>query len=157
MNRCLICGTEIQPFISFGRMPIANGFLEPSQFKNEHFIELDVAHCPVCQMVQLVNLVDREKMFHENYAFFSSTSVKMGEHFKRHAENIIENKIAGKNDPFVVEIGSNDGIFLQHFAKRGIRHLGIEPSKNVAAVARQKGVESISKFFDEGVAKEIES
>ena len=39
-------------------------------------------------------------------------------------------------DPFVVEIGSNDGIMLRHFARAGHRHLGIEPSANVAAAAR---------------------
>ncbi len=31
------------------------------------------------------------------------------------------------DDPFVVEIGSNDGIMLQNFKKANIRHLGVEP------------------------------
>lgn len=156
MPSCLICETEIEPFHSFGRMPIANGFLLPEQFASEYFFELKVAHCPVCGMVQLTEHVDREKMFHENYAFYSSTSKRMAEHFQRLAEDVRARHLKGK-DPFVVEIGSNDGITLQHFAGAGIRHLGIEPSANVAEVARGKGVQTVCRFFDEALAREIVS
>ena len=58
-------------------------------------------------------------------------------------------------DPFVVEIGSNDGIMLRHFAAAGIRHLGVEPSANVAEVASAKGVSTIWRFFDEQLARRI--
>jgi len=137
-------------------MPIANGFLLPEQFASEYFFELRVAHCTTCGMVQLVDHVDREKMFHENYAFYSSTSKRMAEHFQRLAEDVRTRHLRGK-DPFVVEIGSNDGITLQHFARAGIRHLGIEPSANVAEVARGKGVQTICRFFDEALARDIVS
>ncbi|MDH5222271.1 MAG: methyltransferase domain-containing protein, partial [Betaproteobacteria bacterium] len=137
-------------------MPIANGFLLPEQFASEYFFELKVAHCPACGMVQLTEHVDREKMFHENYAFYSSTSKRMAEHFEQLAEDVRTRHLGGK-DPFVVEIGSNDGITLQHFAGAGIRHLGIEPSANVAEVARGKGVQTVCRFFDEALAREIVS
>ena len=42
MPKCLICDTPIQPFMSFGRMPIANGFLSPRDFAGEFFFELKV-------------------------------------------------------------------------------------------------------------------
>jgi methylation protein EvaC len=107
-------------------------------------------------MVQLGEFVDREKMFHDNYAFFSSTSVRMAQHFETFADTV-QKKYLTDTDPFVVEIGSNDGILLQHFAKKKIRHLGIEPSANVAQVAREKGINCISEFFDEDVARKIVS
>ena len=154
MTKCLISGAETETFLSFGRMPIANGFLSPEQYAAEHFFELKVGFCPESRMVQLTELVQREKMFHENYAFFSSTSIRMAEHFKGFARYARE-RITGSPDPFVVEIGSNDGINLQHFAQAGIRHLGIEPSANVADVARGKGVNTLSRFFDEALAREI--
>jgi methylation protein EvaC len=154
MVKCLICNNEYDPFITFGKMPIANGFLLPHQFQDEYFFELKVGFCSKCGMVQLAELVDREKMFHENYAFFSSTSVRMAQHFEDFANTVQKNYLKSA-DPFVVEIGSNDGIMLQHFAKNKIRHLGIEPSSNVAQVARQKGINCISEFFDEAVAKKI--
>jgi methylation protein EvaC len=154
MAACLICKTAIEPFINFGKMPIANGFLNPEQFAQEYFFELKVAFCPTCKMVQLTEQPDREKMFHDNYAFYSSTSTRMSHHFKTFAENVMKTYL-NVSDPFVAEIGSNDGIMLQHFAKANIRHLGIEPSANVARVAIEKGVNSISKFFDEELAMQI--
>lgn len=140
--------------MSFGRMPIANGFLTRDQFANEYFFELKVAFCQQCGMVQLTEQVDREKMFHDEYAFFSSTSSRMATHFKDLAATVMGNYLSS-SDPFVVEIGSNDGIMLQHFAGAGVRHLGIEPSANVAQVARDKGIRTICSFFDEDLARTI--
>jgi methylation protein EvaC len=154
MKNCLVCNSDIDEIVSFGKMPIANGFLRQDQFSTEYFFDLRVGFCPSCTMVQLMEQPDREKMFNENYAFFSSTSRLMGEHFKDFADTII-NKYLNNSSPFVVEMGSNDGIMLQWFKSRGINHLGIEPSANVAAVAQEKGINTVSKFFDENLAKEI--
>ncbi|MFA5779080.1 MAG: class I SAM-dependent methyltransferase [Elusimicrobiota bacterium] len=153
-RKCLICSESIEPIMSFGKMPIANGFLTKEQFSKEYFFEMQVAHCPKCGMFQLTEQPEREKMFNENYAFFSGTSKLMAIHFKEFAEHVIKDYIASK-DPFVVEIGSNDGIMLQNFASKKIRHLGIEPSANVAKVAQDKGINTISKFFDEELARAI--
>jgi methylation protein EvaC len=105
-------------------------------------------------MVQLLEQPDREKMFHENYAFYSSTSVRMGLHFKQFAEELMAQHLKGP-DHFVAEIGSNDGILLRHFAEAGIRHIGFEPSANVAQVARDKGIRTECAFFDEALARKI--
>src|SRR5512138_2540123 len=139
MSKCVICGEAYETFMSFGQMPIANAFLAPEQFAGEYFFELQVGFCPSCAMVQLVKQPDREMMFHENYAFFSSTSARMAEHFKGFADLVTKDYLKS-SDPFVVEIGSNDGIMLQNFAEAGIRHLGIEPSANVAQVALDRGI-----------------
>lgn len=154
MPQCRICKTDYEPFISFGDMPIANGFLSPDQFSEEYFFEMNVGYCHNCNMVQLIEQPNREMMFHQDYAFFSSTSKAMAVHFNEFAELIIKNHLK-EPDPFVVEIGSNDGIMLQNFAKKKIHHLGIEPSANVAEVAIDKGVSTISEFFDENLAKKI--
>jgi len=154
MKPCAVCRNPIEPFLSFGRMPIANGFLTEAEFSGEVFFELTVGFCPRCRMVQLMDSVAREKMFHENYPFFSSTSARMSEHFRRLAETVRSTYLTGA-DPFVIEIGSNDGILLQHFSRAGVRHLGIEPSANVARVARDKGVQTLDGFFDETLARRV--
>ncbi|MBF0232126.1 MAG: class I SAM-dependent methyltransferase [Desulfamplus sp.] len=154
MPTCLICNNNYAPFISFGTMPIANNFLRPDQLDEEYFFELQVGICLNCYMVQLVNQPSREMMFHEDYAYYSSTSVRQVIHFKNFAESVIKD-YCKSNNPFVVELGSNDGIMLQNFANAGIRHLGIEPSKNVAQVAIKKGINTICDFFDEKLAMEI--
>jgi methylation protein EvaC len=154
MPQCRICKSSYEPFISFGKMPIANGFLRQQDFNKEYFFELATGFCPNCNMVQIIDQPNREMMFHEHYAFFSSTSAFMKQHFKEFADLVMAD-IAGKTAPFVMEIGSNDGIMLQNFAKAKIRHLGIEPSANVAKVAIDNGINTISEFFDAELAGKI--
>lgn len=155
MNKCFICGGPIEPFMSFGPMPIANGFLTKEQFKDEYFFEMEVAFSTQSKMFQLVNQPEPKQMFNENYAFFSGTSKLMGLHFEEFSHHVIEDYLKGATDPFVVEIGSNDGIMLEHFAKKGIRHLGIEPSANVAQVGIDRGINTIVEFFDKPLAEKI--
>ena len=143
------------PIYSFGSMPIANGFLRKEYFDKEYFFELATAFSPKHKLFQLVEQPDPKKMFHENYAFFSSTSKKMAEHFEKMAHNYKEEFLTNTENAFVVELGSNDGIMLRHFAKAGIKHLGIEPSSNVAEVAKKNGVNTISKFFGKETAQEV--
>jgi len=154
MKKCLICGSELNSFMSFGRMPLANGFLAPDQFTDEYFFELSVAICPCCGMFQLIEQPDREKMFNEYYPFYSGTSKGMAVHFQEFAEHVKKEYLFSA-DPFVVEMGSNDGIMLRHFADADIRHLGVEPSANVAKVATDNGINTINTFFDEDCARQI--
>jgi len=135
-------------------MPIANGFLLPDQFENEYFFNLTPAFCDKCLTFQIEEQPDPKLMFHDQYAFFSRTSVHMQRHFKAYADWVYDNHLKG-DSPFVVELGSNDGIMLENFAKRGIRHLGVEPSANVAEEARRHGVNTIVRFFGPETASEI--
>jgi len=154
MPKCLICENEYDPFIDFGDMPIANSFGSKEELVDEYTFKMKVGFCSSCKMVQLVSQPDREMMFHDNYAFFSSTSNYMKEHFKNFSESI-SNLQDLTNNSFVVEIGCNDGILLQNFVATSVPCLGIEPSKNVAQVASEKGIEVITDFFDQSLAENI--
>jgi len=155
MNKCRICSNDINPFMSFGSQPIANGFLKEKEFSEEYFFEMETAFCESCYTFQLVTQPDAEKMFHENYAFYSSLSKNMRIHFKKFSEMVMEEYFINRVDPFVVELGSNDGIMLQNFMDNNFRHLGVEPSSNVGDVAREKGVNTISEFFSLDLAEKI--
>jgi methylation protein EvaC len=135
-------------------MPIANAFATKEQIKNEYTFPMKVGFCDNCNMVQLVEQPDREKMFHENYAFFSSTSNYMKGHFKLFANSVSELQNLNKNS-FVVEVGCNDGILLENFIIDDIPCLGVEPSENVAQVAMEKEIEVITQFFDRPLAEHI--
>jgi methylation protein EvaC len=152
---CRVCRATITPFMTFGTMPIANGFLTEAEIPSEYFFELAPAFCASCGTFQLMEQPAPEKMFHESYAFHSSTSRYMQSHFQVFAELVVERVLRQRRDPFVVELGSNDGVMLRNFQKAGYRHLGVEPSRNVADVARAQGVETISEFFDEALAAHI--
>ena len=154
-RRCRVCDASISAFMSFGRMPIANGFLSAEEISDEYFFELAPAFCDRCSMFQLIKQPQPDKMFHGHYAFYSSTSRYMQLHFEAFAKAVMADVLPGHADSFVVELGSNDGIMLRHFHERGIRHLGIEPSVNVADVARSRGIRTVSAFFDRKLAEEI--
>ena len=154
MSKCLICDSEYSSFVDFGVMPIANAFATKEQIKNEYTFPMKVGFCGNCNMVQLFEQPDREKMFHENYAFFSSTSNYMKEHFKLFSNSVSELQDLNENS-FVVEVGCNDGILLENFIIENIPCLGVEPSENVAQVAMEKGIEVIMKFFDRPLAEHI--
>ena len=106
-------------------------------------------------MFQLIEQPQPDKMFMGTMRFYSSTSRFMQLHFENFANAVMKDVLAGRADPFVVELGSNDGIMLRHFNDRGIRHLGIEPSVNVADVARRHGIHTISLFFSPALAEDI--
>ena len=74
--------------MSFGKMPIANGFLTSDQIQNEYFFELAPAFCSYCGMFQLIEQPGQQKMFHENYAYQASTSKYMTSHFEKLSKEI---------------------------------------------------------------------
>ncbi len=156
---CKICNiSSLKKFISFGKMPVANAFLKPDQLhKEEYFYDMEVGFCEDCMMVQMINLVPYDKYIvpdktgKTQYAFFSSTSKVMEQHFAAVADEI-QKKFLQDQDK-VLEIGCNDGIFLKNFDNRKV--LGIEPSGNVADVARARDISVISDFFTERLAADI--
>ena len=116
---------------------------------------MQTGFCTESKMFQLIEQPNPEKMFHENYPFFSSTSKFMTKHFEDFANQVLESDYLEGASPFIVELGCNDGIMLKNFAELDINHLGIEPSLNVAQEANKKGVRTVSEFFTEELAEII--
>ena len=131
--------------MSFGKMPIANGFLDKKNFKKEFFFNLEVGFSKKLSLFQINDHPKPKQMFNNNYPFFTGSSKGMVDHFKLYAEWIKKNY--GKNLKYLIEIGSNDGTFLENFKKKNIKTIGFEPSKNVAEISKKKGIKTINKFF----------
>ncbi len=144
---CRACGTELEPFMSFGQMPLANGFLTAEEVPREKFYELAPAVCRECGLFQIMEQPMPDRMFHANYPYYTSNSTLMQAHFEHFAKSI--------GPGFVVELGCNDGTMLRHFINR--RHLGIEPAANVAKVAEGRGCNVLHTFFDNDSATDIAS
>jgi len=109
--------------------------------------------CEECFLVQVEEFVSPKEIFTE-YAYFSSYADSWVEHMRRYAE-VISDRLALGKDSFVVEVASNDGYLLQHFVRKGIPVLGIEPAANVAKVAIEKGIPTHVAFFDEALGREL--
>jgi SAM-dependent methyltransferase len=114
---------------------------------------LELVHCAGCSLVQLTEDVPPERMFRDYY-YFSSYSDAMARHTRRSAGQLIASRGLGP-ESLVVEIGSNDGHLLRHFVEAGIPTLGIDPARNVARAARERGVHTIAEFFSRGLATQL--
>ena len=143
---CKITKKKIKPFMSFGKMPIANGFLKKKDFKKEFFFKMEVGFSKEISLFQLNDHPKPNVMFNKNYPFFTGSSKGMINHFKEYSSWIKKNylKNSKKN---LIEIGSNDGTFLSNFKNRKINTLGIEPSSNVARISKKRGIKTINSFF----------
>ena len=141
---CRIDKSLCEIFLDFGRMPIANGFIEKKNFKKEYFFPLKVAFSKKLSLFQLVKNPNPKKMFNKHYPFYTSSSKKMTEHFDKLAR-WLKRKYVSQNS-LILEVGSNDGTLLKNFKKENC--IGFEPSKSVHKVAKSGGLNSINKFFN---------
>ncbi|MFC9087311.1 methyltransferase domain-containing protein [Nocardiopsis dassonvillei] len=154
MRTCRICGGAVTEFFDFGRQPISDAFLKPNQLDDEFFFRLAVGSCGSCTMVQLTEEVPRDRMFHRDYPYRTSTSTRMTAHFEGVARRLLATELTA-HDPFIVEIGSNDGVMLRTVSEAGVRHLGVDPSGNAARMAERAGVRVLTDFFEEETAARI--
>jgi len=119
----------------------------------EPFYPLHVFVCEKCFLVQLEEYVSPEDIFTE-YAYFSSYADSWLQHVSNYTD-LVTDRFSLDKSSFVVEVASNDGYLLQYFVKKGIPVLGIEPAKNVAKVAVEKGVPTLTEFFGVELAKQM--
>lgn len=138
-------GVRLDPVFSLGVHPLANDFVPPD---GEHrgFAPLEVLRCPKCGLAQLSVVVIPEILYGGHYLYVTSKSEMMQDHFSRiwlDASRRSERKT-------VLEIGSNDGHFLDYCRKHGAESvMGIEPAVNLAESARKQGIDTICDFFSE--------
>ena len=106
-------------------------------------------------MFQLLEQPNPDQMFHKSYPFFTGLSLSMKEHFKEMSENHIPDDIVTNNESFIIEIGCNDGTFLENISNKKINHLGVDPSRNVVEKAKERGINAIEEFYSYEVSKTI--
>lgn len=156
MEPCIVChGDNVREFLDLGRMSLANKFLtrEEMEAAPEVTYPLVVGYCPDCHHVQLTDHVSPPAMF-DHYLYISSMSDTLKEHLHDLARVMTGRLGLGAND-LVLDIGCNDGTLLQGFKACGTRILGIDPAANLAALAREKGVESVTAFFGRDSARQL--
>jgi len=151
--KCRSCGnSKLEDVISLGLSPLANNLLD-NQTDNVDKFPLEVKYCSNCHNCQLSYVVEPEKMF-DNYFYVSSTAQTFRQHFINASKKYIETFNLTSNS-LVVDIGSNDGVFLKPLLENGINVLGVEPAKNISKLANDNGVETINGYFNKDVVDTI--
>lgn len=147
--RCRICKSKKTiKVLDLGKQPLANKYPKNKlEIKKEKKFNLEIIFCKNCRSGQIKKIIDRNLMF-EDYYYLSSVNEKLKKHFE-----LLSNKL--KRYKFVVDIGSNDGILLKPLKDKGIKAIGIDPSKNVGKIANDKGLETFIGFFNKKIIKKI--
>ena len=138
-------------FLDLGRQPIANKFLKEDEFKDEFFFDLKVVFDEDTKLVSLKDFVKPELMFNADYAYNTSLSTPMVDHFKSVAGMLTE-EFRSVN---VMEIGSNDGSFIKNFDPE--TSVCVEPCGNFAEVTDDMGYKTYADFWDKELSKKIKS
>tara|TARA_R100000315_G_C5231888_1_gene142891 strand:- start:214 stop:1398 length:1185 start_codon:yes stop_codon:yes gene_type:complete len=136
-------------FLDLGKQPIANGFLNKNDFNDEFLFDLKVVFDEDTKLVSLKEFVTPELMFNENYAYHASMSETMKIHFKKLADSL-QKEFKPVN---VLEIGSNDGIFIRHFNPDTT--LAVEPCKNFADMTNDMEYKTYDEFWTDDLSKLI--
>lgn len=146
----------MRPVISLGNMPLANSLLQEADLERpEASFPLDVAFCESCKLAQLAYSVPPEQLF-DHYLYFSSFSDTALKNAADLAARLTRDLSLGSRS-LVVEVASNDGYLLQQYQKLGVPVLGIEPARNVAEVAVERGIPTLVRYFGRAVGEELRS
>lgn len=153
--QCRLCHSDrLRSVLDLGATPPCEKFLTAGELDLcEPTYPLHLRLCENCLLLQIPALITPEETFTE-YAYYSSFS----DSWVRHAKIFVDQAITQLNltdNSFIIEVASNDGYLLQHAVAAGIPCLGIEPSVNVGAAARDKGVPTETAFLDEELAVRV--
>ena len=153
--KCLTCDHEgLQPVLDLGRMPKSDGLLGADGIGREPRYPLQVAFCPSCTLVQLLETPPADELFGAEYLYFSTFSDALLSHSRENAEELIT-RLGLDGDSLVVEPASNDGYMLKNFAAHAIPVLGIEPAPRQAEAANAAGVRTRNAFFTAALVDEL--
>jgi 2-polyprenyl-3-methyl-5-hydroxy-6-metoxy-1,4-benzoquinol methylase len=152
---CRFCAAPLEhTVVDLGLSPLCQTHIEPDALDApETFHPLHARVCGQCFLVQLSHGVSPQEIF-GHYAYFSSYSESWLAHGRRFSDDAIASLKLGPTSR-VVEVASNDGYLLQHFAAKGVPVLGIEPAANVAQAAIERGIQTVVHFFGSALAAEL--
>ena len=152
-NTCRSCeSTNLKPVVSLGLSPLANNLLN-SNTEEDKLYPLEMVICSDCHNCQLSYSVPSEEMF-DHYLYVSSTAQSFRDHFQKASLQYIKEFNLNDNS-LVIDIGSNDGIALVPLKEKNIKVLGVEPAKNISAIALEKGIPTINDYFTSEIADTI--
>ena len=152
---CRLCGSrDLEDVMSLTPTPPANAFVSAEKRgESQPVFPLDLFFCRRCAHVQLLDVVNADYLF-AHYVYVSGTSRVFVEHFRRYAETMIRQYLPTP-PALVVDIGSNDGTLLRHFADRGYTIVGVDPAQEIAQAATASGTPTLPEFFTAEVAVRI--
>ena len=154
-DTCRLCASRrLQMALPMAATPVGDAYVPAEHLdKPQETYPLDLWLCRACGLAQLLEMVDPEILY-VDYPYLTSISLGLPEHFRRYAKDVVD-RVKPPPGALVVDIGSNDGSLLQAFADLGMRVLGIDPARDAGRLANQRGVETLTTFFNGELARQL--
>jgi hypothetical protein len=154
-STCRACGgKDLELVFALNPTPIGDEYVgrdKVAEFQPSYPIDLYM--CRQCGLAQIIDVID-PKVLYGSYIYVTQSSPGLNAHFSAYAEHVVKRCLI-EPGAFVMDLGSNDGTLLRSFKALGMRVLGVEPATHIAEQAIANGVDTVSRFFDLGVARQI--
>jgi hypothetical protein len=152
---CQICGSKnLKKILDLGHQPLCNTLLTEDMLQQpETVYPLCMVWCEVCTNAQINYYVDKNKIYHLGYPYKTGATTEVVGYFEDFSKSLISNYQLN-SAKLIVDIGSNDGTFLENFQKNNISVVGVEPT-NTALLANAKGVKTLQSFFTTEIVNTI--
>lgn len=142
---CRLCKSEnLVEFLNLGHHPHSDNFRKDKDLPETTY-PLTLNQCQDCQFVQLGYTVSPEVLYDADYLYESSITKTADKHWTEFVESVINS--TGISSGKVLDIGSNDGTLLSKFKARGFDVQGIDPCDQIAEIARQRGIPTVTSLF----------
>lgn len=153
---CRACqGTDLVPVLNLGIQPLANDFQKDGG-ECAGYAPLEVLFCRTCTLAQLSAVV-RPEILYTDYSYVTSRSATMRKHFEALRYDILNIAAPNRHRIKLLEIGSNDGTFIEGMQFRDADILGIEPAKNLCEIANSRGVKTRNRLWNVPSSLELQS
>ena len=153
---CRLClSHDLELAMSLVPMPVGDKYLPPERREEtRETIPLDLYLCTVCGHLQTGAVVNPEVIYKHYLSRPAAVNPVLSDAYQIYAENILS-QVRPVQESLMVEIGSNDGAFLNFFKSHGMSVLGVDPADNLAEAATKSGFETFPTFFTSEIAQNI--
>ncbi len=144
-----VCNNKLEKKINFGSLPLINNYKTEKNLKK---YPITITQCKKCLLIQLKYSVPDKLLFPYDYSYLSGNSKEKISNFETILSKI--KTLSQNKNPQIMDIGSNDGSFLNLVKNKYPKVLGIEPT-NTANISIKRGVNTIKKALNLELAKKI--
>ena len=156
-NNCRLCGSKkVQIILPMPKSEPTDNFRHPNIKKKKlPKTKIDIFQCKKCGHVQLLNIIN-SKLLWKKHIYKSATSPDLKSHFENYSKFLFKKKYLKKNQK-VLDIGSNDGLFLDFLKRKNVETYGIDPTSSAVKISIKKGHKVIDDFLTPYSTKKIKS
>ena len=147
-NKCVCCGsTSLTTIIKLKPCPLSDNYQDSSvKSLALPYYQCNLQLCDNCGHSQLENFVEPDESYSE-YIYKSKVTLGLSNAFEQYSKKVKE--ICGNVERIeLLDIGSNDGSFINSCSSNGINAYGVEPAENLAMACKKAGLKVKQGFFD---------